>query len=93
MRWSRRGGCGAGSSSSGSWHGNPVPPSGVHQIALYARHGIPEVWLCDVKAGELAVYHEPIEGQYRRMHKPTNCETVAPLWMPGVWVALTDVLA
>ena len=63
------------------------------KLALYARHGIPEVWLCDVKAGELAVFREPIEGQYRLMHKPTTSETVAPLWVPVVRVALTDVLA
>ena len=63
------------------------------KLSLYARHGIPEVWLCDVKAGELAVFREPIEGQYRLMHKPTTSETVAPLWVPVVRVAVADVLA
>jgi len=63
------------------------------KLSLYARHGIPEVWLCDVQAGELAVFREPIDGQYRRMHKPTTSKTVAPLWVPVVRVAVADVLA
>lgn len=63
------------------------------KLALYARHGIPEVWLFDVKAGELTVYREPAEGQYRLARKPMATESVSPKLVPIVAIALSDVLA
>jgi len=62
------------------------------KLALYAQHGIPDVWLIDVKAGELTVYQQPVDGQYRLMRKPTASETVASLLLPGVGMALADVV-
>ena len=63
------------------------------KLLLYARHGIPEVWLLDVNAAELTVYREPAEGQYRLIRKPTAAESVSPMLVPGVALALKDVLA
>lgn len=62
------------------------------KLALYARHGIPEVWLLNVKAGELTVYREPAEGQYRLIRKPTAAEAVSPMSVPGVAISLAEVL-
>ena len=61
------------------------------KLALYARHGIPEVWLLDVNAGELTVYREPAEGQYRLIRKPTATETLSPAAVAGVAVVLAEV--
>ena len=63
------------------------------KLALYARHGIPEVWLLDVKASDLTVYREHVEGQYRLIRKPTKAESVSPLLVPGVAISLAAVLA
>ncbi|MDP2825508.1 MAG: Uma2 family endonuclease [Sulfuritalea sp.] len=63
------------------------------KLSLYARHGIPEVWLLDVNAGELTVYREPAEGQYRLIRKPTAVESVSPVLVPGVAISLAEVLA
>jgi Uma2 family endonuclease len=54
------------------------------KLALYARHGIPEVWLIDVNAGELTVYCEPAEGQFRLIRKPTAAEAVLPTLVPDI---------
>lgn len=62
------------------------------KLGLYARHGIPEVWLLDINAGELTVYREPAEGQYRLIRKPTAAEAVSPTLMPGVALRLTEVM-
>ncbi len=62
------------------------------KLALYARHGIPEVWLLNVKAGELTVYREPAEGQYRLIRKPTAAEAVTPVLVSGVAIAVAEVL-
>ena len=59
---------------------------------LYASHGIPEVWLLDVNAGELTVYREPVEGQYRLIRKPTEAEAVSPVLVAGVAVQLAEVI-
>lgn len=61
------------------------------KLSLYARHGIPEVWLVDVNARELTVYREPSEGQYRLIRKPTATEAVSPAAMPGVAITLAEV--
>lgn len=63
------------------------------KLALYARQGIAEVWLLNVKAGELTIYREPVEGQYRLIRKPTQAESVSPLLVPGVAIALAEVMA
>lgn len=63
------------------------------KLGLYARHGIAEVWLLDVNAVELTVFREPAEGQYRLIRKPVADELVSPLLVPGVGIALKDVLA
>lgn len=62
------------------------------KLTLYARHGIPEVWLLDVRAGELTVWQQPVEGQYRLMRKPAGSEIVAPLLAAGVGMALADLV-
>mgnify|MGYP003382241006 CR=1 FL=1 len=63
------------------------------KLSLYARRGIPEVWLLDVNAGELTVYREPAEGQYRLIRKPTRAEAVSPTLVPAVAISLAEVLA
>jgi Uma2 family endonuclease len=63
------------------------------KLSLYARHGIPEVWLLDVNAGELTAYREPVEGQYRLIRKPTAAEAVSPVLVPGMTISLAQVLA
>lgn len=62
------------------------------KLALYARDGVPEVSLFDVTAGELTVYREPIEGQYRLLRKPTTSEATAALLVPGVGIAWAEVV-
>lgn len=37
------------------------------KLPLYARAGIPEVWLVDLNAGEIRVYSEPGPGGYGRI--------------------------
>jgi Uma2 family endonuclease len=63
------------------------------KLGLYARYGIPEVWLLDVNARELTVYREPAEGQYRLIRKPTAAEAVSPVLVPGVALRLAEVMA
>lgn len=63
------------------------------KLGLYARHGIPEVWLLDVNAREITVYREPAEGQYRLIRKPTATETVSPMAVPDLALRLMELMA
>ena len=62
------------------------------KLALYARHGIPEVWLLDVNASELTIYREPADGQYRLIRKPQSTEVVSPILVPELALRLTEVM-
>jgi Uma2 family endonuclease len=62
------------------------------KLALYARHGIPEVWLLDVNASELTIYREPADGQYRLIRKPQPTEAVTPTLVPGIALRLAEVM-
>lgn len=62
------------------------------KLSLYARHGIPEVWLLDVNADELTVYREPAEDQYRLIRKPTRAEAVSPVLVTGVAISVAEAL-
>jgi Uma2 family endonuclease len=40
------------------------------KVALYARHGITEVWLVDVRERRLTRYRDPVQGAYTRVDQP-----------------------
>ena len=48
--------------------------------ALYARHGVPELWLIDVRAKHLTRYRDPVGGVYRRVDEP---DVLAPVDLPA----------
>lgn len=61
------------------------------KVALYARHGIPEVWLVDVRARQLTRYRSARQGAYTRIDRP---ETGMPLTvdaLTGVAVQLAGL--
>ena len=58
------------------------------KVPLYARHGVPEVWLIDLNARRVEVYRAPTGGAYRERLFPENTETLAPSLLPDVEVAL-----
>jgi len=63
------------------------------KAALYARHGIAEYWIVDVAANTLIVHREPTEDGYllKRTAKPD--EVLEPILLPGLRLAVADILA
>jgi Uma2 family endonuclease len=60
------------------------------KIPLYARHGIPEVWLLDLQEKRLEVCHELENGEYCQVdyYRKGN----VPLrWLAGVTIDLADL--
>ncbi|HWP00396.1 MAG TPA: Uma2 family endonuclease [Methylococcus sp.] len=63
------------------------------KIPLYARHGIPEVWLVDLGEGAFEVFLEPAETGYREVRRYNPGETVQPIFVPDVAVDPGTVVA
>ena len=61
------------------------------KLGLYARHGVPEVWLLDVNRVELRVYREPVDGHYRLSQRLSSTDTAIPQTAPEISVRLADL--
>ncbi|MFN7573110.1 MAG: Uma2 family endonuclease [Betaproteobacteria bacterium] len=62
------------------------------KVPLYARHGVPEVWIVDLEAGLVRFYRQPNGEKYTDI---TATETPGPtpvVALPGIAIDLTDVL-
>jgi len=59
------------------------------KIPLYARNGIPEVWLIDVEGQTLTVFETPAVGRYRDEHRVQPSGALTPKALPGVEVDLS----
>lgn len=62
------------------------------KIPLYARSGIPEVWLLNLNRRVLEVYRSPVNGAYRTRLVLQAGDTVAPVARPDVPLAVATLL-
>ena len=61
------------------------------KVPLYARHGIPEVWLVALQQRRIEVFRRPTGAGYGETLRPAETETLAPLLLPDVSVSGTDL--
>jgi Uma2 family endonuclease len=59
---------------------------------LYARHGIPEYWVIDLKGRQVRFFRSPQSGQYADVSSTGTPGVVAPVALPEVQIDLTHVL-
>ncbi len=62
------------------------------KVPLYARAGIPEVWVVDLAGEAVEVYREPAGNSYRQMRRLGRGETVSPEALPNLALAVDDIL-
>lgn len=62
------------------------------KLALYARHGIPEVWLLDVNTDQLTIYCDLAQGQYLTLRTPAPHEAIAPQRLPQAVITLEQIM-
>jgi len=62
------------------------------KLPLYARSGIPEVWLVDLAAERIHVCREPVAGSYARVDAVGRGASVTPLHFPRLTVAVDEIL-
>ena len=63
------------------------------KIPLYARHGIPEVWLIDVEQRRLTQFLDPRESGYRSSVDVDVSNRLTPFALPGVDLDLSQLFA
>jgi Uma2 family endonuclease len=63
------------------------------KVPLYARHGVPEVWIVDLQNDQLLVYGSPSDGAYGRPTSVARPQTMLVTGLPGVAVDLASVWA
>ena len=61
------------------------------KLPIYARHGIPEVWLFDITGQKLTVHREPRPKGYSRLLTPERRDTVAPLLCANAAIQLSEL--
>lgn len=63
------------------------------KLALYARHGIPEVWLVDLRQNRITMHREPAPQGYRRSCQAAATDVIEPAALPGVALEVAAVFA
>ncbi len=65
------------------------------KLALYARFGIPEYWIVNVKNSTVEVYRDPDPeaGRYRTMLTLSKDASLSPTSVPGVTISLAELFA
>ncbi len=62
------------------------------KLRLYARAGIPEVWIVDVAGGRVEVYRRPSERRYEQVERVGRGGRVAPAAFPDVAIDIDEIL-
>jgi Uma2 family endonuclease len=64
----------------------------LNKAAVYARTGIPEYWILNLRDRCLEVYRRPAAGAYSERILLIEGETVSPLADPGLRIEVADLL-
>jgi Uma2 family endonuclease len=63
------------------------------KLALYARSGIPEVWIVDLTAGEVEVYQSPLDDSYTSVTRAGRSDTLTIGAIPGTLIPVAEIFA
>ncbi len=61
------------------------------KLALYARSGIPEVWIVNLTAGEVEVYRSPVADSYTSVTRAGGSDTLTIEAIPGVLIQVARI--
>ncbi|HEY7064350.1 MAG TPA: Uma2 family endonuclease [Chloroflexota bacterium] len=62
------------------------------KVPLYARAGIPEVWLVDLQARRITIYRDPSPTGYARVREVSGDEELSPLAFPDFALTAARIL-
>ena len=58
---------------------------------LYARHGVPEFWIVDVRARRVSIYRTPEGDSYKSITQLAGLETLTIEALPGIELNTNDI--
>jgi len=61
------------------------------KLALYARSGIPEVWIVNLAAGEVEVYQSPVADRYTASARAGRSDTLTITALPGALIPISEI--
>jgi len=64
----------------------------VTKLPIYARSGIPEVWLIDLAAETVEIHQQPSETGYRHVRRLGRKDRLSPLVFPELELTGSDIL-
>jgi Uma2 family endonuclease len=64
----------------------------IRKKRVYARNGIRDYWVVDVKAERLEVYRDPLGDDYASKATYGRGDRIQPLAVPGSYLEVTDLL-
>ena len=59
---------------------------------LYARHGVPELWVLDKRGGRLVLHREPTPRGYAAVQTLVRGESIVPLVFPEIVFTIDELL-
>jgi Uma2 family endonuclease len=62
------------------------------KLPLYARHGVPEVWIVDLEGGTVEVCREPAADGYAVVSRAGVGEVLEPALLPGLRIAVAEII-
>lgn len=62
------------------------------KMSLYARAGVPEVWIVDLLGEQVSVYSRPANGFYVDAREVERGASIDLLMLPGLTVSVDDIL-
>lgn len=60
---------------------------------IYAQAGIEDYWIVDLVNMQLLVFRQPVDGVYRSVQALARGDTIGPLALPDVTIAVSEILA
>lgn len=63
------------------------------KVPLYARYGVPEVWVIDLKHHKLHLYRSPVQGSYQHITSVPDGGLTAIPGVSGATVDLSEILS
>jgi Uma2 family endonuclease len=62
------------------------------KLPLYARSGVPEVWIVNLRDGRVEQNSQPVDGSYQQTRILGADEVIGPLYIPRIEVKVSDIL-
>jgi len=62
------------------------------KLPLYARAGIPEVWLANLPDDRVEAYSQPVNGKYQTVRYAGRGESLAPECLPNLVLSVDEML-